>query len=258
MPETITRTLTATVLVVLTAGWYGWFPEPAYRMVLFALFVLAGFELIEMSAPPGARMHRALIVLTAVGWYLAPGPAWLVFLGIGAFLIHVGHARRDGRGLERFLAAAWLLSWLGLFVWVLDLGHVRGNGFELLAGLAIAVWISDSAAYGAGRVWGRHRLCPGISPGKSVEGLVAGVTAGTATGFGLLHFWAELEPLRALLIAAVAVCSGVLGDLSESSVKRLLGVKDSGNWLPGHGGLLDRIDALLMALPAGFLVWRLG
>jgi phosphatidate cytidylyltransferase len=125
----------------------------------------------------------------------------------------------------------------------------------LLLGVMALVWIADTAAYFAGRRFGRRKLAPGISPGKSWEG-VAG--AGIALVLYASAISAAIVGLRipgALILAAALLYFSILGDLFESWMKRLAGVKDSGTILPGHGGILDRIDALTAALPiaAGIL-----
>ena len=122
----------------------------------------------------------------------------------------------------------------------------------MLLACLLGTWASDIFAYFGGRLLGRRRLAPAISPNKTVEGFVIGLVFGTATA------WFTLYPARALARrgardrVAVAL-AGPIGDLFESFVKRDLGVKDSGTLLAGHGGVLDRIDALLLAIPASFV-----
>jgi phosphatidate cytidylyltransferase len=118
----------------------------------------------------------------------------------------------------------------------------------------VVVWVADIAAYFVGRTIGRHKLAPGISPGKSWEGAVGGVAAVFAYGFAAVHFAgyelsAAAAVLLSVLLLGLAILS-ILGDLFESLAKRQIGVKDSGALLPGHGGLLDRIDSLTATLPA--------
>ena len=117
-----------------------------------------------------------------------------------------------------------------------------------------AIWISDTAAYFTGRAFGKHKLAPGISPGKTWEGVAGALVA--VFIYALLWNAFAGEKARILLLAplllALAVL-GIVGDLFESLMKRHAGVKDSGNVLPGHGGILDRIDALTSTLPAAAL-----
>lgn len=131
-------------------------------------------------------------------------------------------------------------------------------GSALVAYPLAATWLTDSAAFFAGKQWGRRRLIPSVSPGKTVVGAVAGLFGGMFAGWVVAQFicvaWLEipLSPLRGaiggLLIAAISQ----MGDLAESLWKREAGVKDSGTFFPGHGGILDRMDSLLFTVPAGY------
>jgi phosphatidate cytidylyltransferase len=128
----------------------------------------------------------------------------------------------------------------------------RGLAWVLTA--ILAIWVGDSAAFLIGRVLGKKKLVPIISPNKSREGAIAGLMASMAIGavsflvFGLADWW------MGLIAGAVMGFAGQIGDLAESLLKRQAGVKDSGSIVPGHGGILDRIDALLFAFPVGFLM----
>jgi phosphatidate cytidylyltransferase len=126
---------------------------------------------------------------------------------------------------------------------------VRGQW--LLLFLLVLVWVADSAAFFAGRRWGRTRLSSRVSPGKSWEGLYAALAAGILAGFlySRLTGLQGLEMLKFLFICAVTVLGSVVGDLVESMMKRSIKQKDSGRLLPGHGGVLDRIDSLTAAGP---------
>ena len=120
--------------------------------------------------------------------------------------------------------------------------------------LCAVIFAGDTAALYAGTLWGRHKLCPAISPGKTVEGALAGLAANLAVGMaGKALFLPEVGWAAALAFAAAVGLAGQVGDLFESELKRAANVKDSGGLLPGHGGVLDRIDALLFAAPVAFL-----
>lgn len=147
-----------------------------------------------------------------------------------------------------------LTGWLVLLPTCLALYQLRAIDPLLLLGFMSTIWISDTAAYFSGRAWGKHKLAPSISPGKTWEG-VAGALAAVliyaliwSYGAGDEVYARFLVPLL-LLLAAL----GIIGDLFESLMKRHAGVKDSGNILPGHGGILDRIDALTSTLPTAAL-----
>lgn len=131
------------------------------------------------------------------------------------------------------------------------------NGLLLLA-IFIFIWVNDTGAYLVGSQWGKRRLAPSISPKKSVEGSIGGLLLVLLSAVVLrLLLFPELSWLRILLIATVVAVFGTIGDLFESSLKRQAGVKDSGKLIPGHGGILDRIDSLLLAVPAVYLLLAL-
>ncbi len=150
-----------------------------------------------------------------------------------------------------------MTGWLLIVPTWLALVRLQAMPWVLLAVLGV-VWIADSAAYFAGRTWGRRKLAPLISPGKTWEG-VAGAAVAVAVYhalvwyFGLRSVTLEIGVAAALLVACLLPLS-ILGDLFESWIKRQAGVKDSGTLLPGHGGVLDRIDALTSTLPLAALV----
>ncbi|WP_028920460.1 phosphatidate cytidylyltransferase [Pseudoxanthomonas suwonensis] len=128
-------------------------------------------------------------------------------------------------------------------------GDANGHRW-LLTALAL-VWAADSGAYFAGRQFGRHKLAPVISPNKTVEGALGGVVAGVliALAFGWFAGATTAQLPALALVAAVTVAASIVGDLVESLLKRQAGVKDSGDLIPGHGGVLDRVDSVLAALP---------
>jgi phosphatidate cytidylyltransferase len=128
-------------------------------------------------------------------------------------------------------------------------------GAGWLALVVAACWAADTAAYAVGKTLGRHKLCPSISPGKTVEGAVGGLIGAMLLTF-LLGQWLGLPTGHALALGALLGVAGQLGDLAESKLKRWAGVKDSGSILPGHGGVLDRFDSLLVNAPLAYYYLR--
>lgn len=147
-----------------------------------------------------------------------------------------------------------LTGWLVLLPTCFALYQLRAIDPFLLLGFMAAIWISDTAAYFTGRAWGKHKLAPGISPGKTWEG-VAGALAAVFIYALIWNYSAGDETRVKMLIPLLLLLAamGIIGDLFESLMKRHAGVKDSGNILPGHGGILDRIDALTSTLPIAIL-----
>ena len=121
--------------------------------------------------------------------------------------------------------------------------------------IACVVFAGDTAAYYAGTYFGRHKLCPSVSPGKTIEGALGGIAANLAVGAVFSYYFLPGLALEALLFFCLTIgIAGQVGDLFESVLKRSAGVKDSGALLPGHGGILDRIDAALFALPVAYFM----
>jgi phosphatidate cytidylyltransferase len=217
-----------------------------------------------------------LLVFAGLEWARLcrlPSPsAWVYAATLAIVLLVLDYA-----GLQRRLFAAaalfWIVvapAWLGRGVRPGEITWLGAAGFAVLvpAGLAmlalqplevllvlVLVWIADTAAYFVGRAWGERKLAPAISPGKTWEGAGAGLISAAAyaiiCGFFIQGVaWAALVA-TALLLAMVSI----VGDLFESAAKRQAGVKDSGTLLPGHGGILDRIDSATAALPLAALLW---
>ena len=188
------------------------------------------------------RLHMPLYVLSAVLWLLVP--LWLV----------------RGWQLRNPLAMA-LLGWAVLLPTGFAMIDLRASSPWLLLGVMALVWMADVAAYFSGRRFGKHKLAPSVSPGKTWEG-VAGAVLGVSVYVALAAWGSGLSEKYALplviLLSWLWVALSVIGDLFESAIKRQAGVKDSGTLLPGHGGLLDRIDALTSTLPlAALVLWLL-
>jgi len=146
------------------------------------------------------------------------------------------------------------MGWLVLLPTGLALYQLRAIDPLLLLGFMCTIWISDTAAYFSGRAWGKHKLAPSISPGKTWEG-VAGALAAVLVYALIWSTSSKNDALAVMLVPLLLLLTamGIIGDLFESLMKRQADVKDSGNILPGHGGILDRIDALTSTLPLAIL-----
>jgi phosphatidate cytidylyltransferase len=176
----------------------------------------------------------------------------------GVLLVVVGYAVAGSvllrnEPLERAAATAFGLVYVGVPLGMLVLIH-RLGGREAVLLMLFTIVVSDSAQFYTGRMFGRRPLAPAISPKKTIEGAIGGVVIGTAfvvfAGRYALEF---TRPIQLVLLGIVLVLLGIAGDLFESRLKRTAGVKDSSALIPGHGGILDRIDALLFATPAFYL-----
>jgi phosphatidate cytidylyltransferase len=140
------------------------------------------------------------------------------------------------------------------FLFFVALGFIQGSFNPYIPlGFLIILWSNDTGAYLAGKSFGKHKLFERISPNKTWEGFVGGLILALFVGFNLAQYFGGLERWQWAVMAVIIAVFGTLGDLVESMLKRTLGVKDSGNILPGHGGLMDRFDGLLLAAPLVFL-----
>jgi len=252
--ELAKRVLTAFILAPLAVWWLMFSPSPWFEVLLGALGAAAIFELVIMLSLPKRAAFiisgAAAFALIIITHQVAAAILLLGVLWFGLFMLAV-RATTELPVIEqtfRFGLAYWLAIWLLLFVWVLDMLHQQPSGHVFMLGAFLAVWAADIGAYFAGRTFGKHKLCVPISPGKTIEGALAGSMCGIAIAGWIWVAYAGLTLPAALLIALALVLTAILGDLGESAVKRAVGVKDSGNLLPGHGGLLDRIDALVPAV----------
>lgn len=182
-----------------------------------------------------------LMLLALVAAYLG-GYAFAIFVALAAVLIFY-----EWRRLVRGWGFGWQVAgFVYALVPALALLWIRDRapqGLELLVWVFIVTWATDIGAFFAGRAIGGPKLAPAISPNKTVAGLVGGMISAALAGFA----WTELTSLSATLfwLAPVLALAAQAGDLFESWMKRRAGVKDSGTWLPGHGGLLDRLDGLV-------------
>lgn len=257
MSELSKRIITALVLLVVVWAWY-FKLSPVWFMAVLALIGWgATCELILMVRLRGSALYMVSALGLWAAFFMLPNIAWLLIAVLCWFGLFVAVNRAQQPDFPAFFAFVWLFSWLYLFAMAVALTHPFEEGRALIIGSCLAIWVSDSAAYFVGRAFGRRKLCPAVSPGKSVEGLIGALALAIPLA---VYWWVDAAVLAwpaAIAVAVVVVVVGVLGDLSESAVKRLVGVKDSGSWLPGHGGVLDRIDAIMMGVPAAWVLWGL-
>ena len=227
----------------------------ALAMVVFAWIGLA--ELFRMTSS-----YRPLQVVAFIAAAGMIGAAYfgdqyqMVLAGAAAFPLMFGVAATRGSldGVTRSMAmTAFGVLWIGLpFAHAVLLRELPLHGGALLIDVLVATFVADTSAYAVGRLVGRHKLAPDLSPNKTVEGMIGGFVGGTM-GFwfaGLYQDW--LPGVDALLMGMVIAILAPVGDLFESMIKRDLGVKDSGNVFGPHGGLLDRLDAVFFTIVAGY------
>jgi phosphatidate cytidylyltransferase len=157
--------------------------------------------------------------------------------------------------LRDYAAAAFLVIYLPLTLsFAMMLLRREGDGQAWVLTFVLVVSMIDTFGYLVGRKLGRHKLAPGVSPKKTIEGLVASISAALVTAILSVIFLLQIEWWWGVVIAAMLTLTAVFGDLAESLIKRDLGVKDMSSWLPGHGGIMDRLDSILPSALATFLI----
>ena len=261
-----TRALSALLLVpvLLIALWIGLPAIAAVLVLVAALGALEVFRLLKAAGYPSLHLFgTALAVAFVLEAAIQPvGVMGILLVAVGVVLAGVGaFSRQDPRdGLVAWFATVFGAVYVGLIAFVLQVATTgpaipdgallapigAERGWILL--LVLGVWSYDTGAYLVGRQIGRHKFLVHISPSKSIEGLIGGLVATTVVTMLLLAGLGQ-APLGALVLGPLLGLSAQAGDLAESMLKRAAGAKDSGTLIPGHGGILDRIDSFLFAGP---------
>jgi len=278
--------LTRIVVGLLAAGFYitvNFAPNGLPFALSIALLSLIGTkELYNAVKKQGGQPSEFLGILACVAFQLSAWfqngqkfapylPALLLLLVITTLLTELGKRRPKpivtiGTTLLGAVYVGWLFSYLTL-LHGMQPGMIRFSGANiplllppiahttpgewLVIFVSACTWMCDTGALFFGKAFGRHKLAPNVSPGKTWEGSVGGVFTSLVTGAALGH-WLHLPMVHALGLAALCAVAGQVGDLCESALKRDLGVKDFGTVLPGHGGILDRIDSMLFSAPLAY------
>lgn len=272
----ITRTLTAIVFAVVMLGGILW--SPISFCLLFLIIAKIGlqefFRLIKKIYPgyAGTPAYQPMLaaLLIPVGFLIATGNH-LQFMGQSAlffglqsglflFMLLVllaGMSKNAATGLKNLKYSLFGLLYVGLPFSLLV--HLMWNypvdGIPVLPlAIIFSLWINDSLAYIVGSLIGKTPFYPSISPKKTWEGTLGGILLTIAAGAIYGYTSSYFTPVFWILVTGVTAITGTAGDLLESKIKRLAGVKDSGNLMPGHGGILDRFDSLILAVP---FVWLL-
>ncbi|CAD5108285.1 phosphatidate cytidylyltransferase [Zestomonas carbonaria] len=267
------RVITALILLPIALGGFFLLDGAAFATFIALVVTLAAWEwarLAGIEAQAGRVAYATLVAGLILLLYLARGGApWLAgavlllavlwwLLAIALVIGYPATSRYWAGTPARLLIGLLILlpAWQGL---VLFKEWPLANW--LIVSVMVLVWAADIGAYFSGKAFGRRKLAPRVSPGKSWEGLFGGLLLSLliVAGVGLYRDWTTGDLLWGLIGAAAVVLISVVGDLTESMFKRQSGVKDSSNLLPGHGGVLDRIDSLTAAIPVfAVLLWGAG
>jgi phosphatidate cytidylyltransferase len=239
----------------------------AFILVFTVIMVLAMAEFYRLITTDDIKPQVIMgigtgIVMLASTFFIASGilplqilsvPVLLIFL---LFFFELFH--RNGKLSNNLAYTCFGLIYVSLPLSLLPfLGYPRGllEGYtpDIILGYLILLWIYDTGAYIVGSFTGRHKIMENISPAKSWEGFFSGLIISIGVAFAVAELFPVLNRTDWIIIAALTVVTGTLGDFFESGLKRNAGVKDSGNLLPGHGGMLDRIDSVLLSVPFVFI-----
>jgi phosphatidate cytidylyltransferase len=259
------RVLTAVVLVPLVVALVLWAPPWLFFLGVLLVGWLCLWEYLELMGRIGSGAQRwPLYVVTIATWLVAafsPGHLLAAVVAGGLLLFTAAVARRGAMEEIPWASAAGVfgLVYVGLpFALVLELRQ-GPQGALLLLYLLLLVWVGDTAAYFVGRGLGRHKLAPRLSPGKTIEGTVGSLVFSVGVGHWLFQLWFSglgVNPIHSWVLPVAVNVAMQVGDLAESGLKRGAGAKDSSTLLPGHGGVLDRVDGLLFAAPVLWYYWN--
>lgn len=262
------RIITALLLLPVALGGFFLLEGAAFALFIGAVITLGAWEWAQLAGFAGQRqrcLYAALVALLCGLLYGLPGLAWAALLlavawwGVATLLV-MSYPQSSGYWASprvRLLIGLLVLlpAWQGLVV-IKQMPQANA----LILAVMVLVWGADIGAYFAGRAFGKRKLAPRVSPGKSWEGVFGGLLLCLvlALALGLYQGWAAGQLLALLAGTLVVVLVSVVGDLNESMFKRQAGLKDSSNLLPGHGGVLDRIDSLTAAIPLFAVLLRLS
>jgi phosphatidate cytidylyltransferase len=261
------RVLTAAVLAPLALALVLFGPKWLITIVVTAVAILAGWEFLGLAERCGAKPPRLAVMAALIALFAGnsqwPDQTLVILSGLCLSLFACCTFRKP---VERVLidscSSIFAVIYVGVTLLALSTLREQSNGPTLVIFLLFVVWAGDITALYVGRLWGKKKMAPTISPNKTWAGAVGSVLGSVLVTVGL--YWLSLQLVQWnftrlsfadevwwwwLVMAVLVNIAAQVGDLAESALKRSAGVKDSGSLLPGHGGVLDRIDALLLAAP---------
>ena len=266
MNNLATRSLTAVFFVIAMVG-STLLGQTAFSGLLLVITVYSLNEFISLVSNENNQPAQwptliaggiTYLTLSAHAMSMIPSAGLLVIIPL-VFVLFISELWRNKANPFTNIALSltaiiYIALPLGLLIYFFDPVILSGPyHYGIVLGFLVILWLNDTGAYFVGSLIGKHKLFERISPGKTWEGSAGGAIFAILTAWGLSFIFKQLDGLQWMILAILIVISGTLGDLVESMLKRSLGIKDSGNILPGHGGLLDRFDAVLLSVPFVFV-----
>ncbi len=259
------REITALVAAPAAIWITGWGPAWLFNATIALIAVLAMWEFLALGKAKGYDVPTPLciaIMLIIISAFILDDLS--VELGMfAALLIIPASYVVTNKSLENSLPSSAIAVLATTYVGMLGGSLIRlhndfAEGYKLVFFLLLVVWLGDSGAYYVGKQFGKHKLSPRISPKKTIEGLIGGISTSVITAVVIHYtFFPEFPLLHAIIAGVILSFAGVIGDLAESMWKRSAAVKDSSNLIPGHGGFLDRFDSILFTAPILYCYWTL-
>ena len=259
------REITALVAAPAAIWITGWGPAWLFNAIVALIAVLAMYEFLALGKAKGYDVPTVLciaIMLIIIAAFIIDDLS--VELGMfAALLIIPASYVVTKKSLENSLPSSAIAVLATTYVGMLSGSLIRlhndfPEGNKLVFFLLLVVWLGDTGAYYVGKQFGKHKLSPRISPKKTIEGMIGGISASIITAAVIHYTFFPMFPLMHAVIAGVLLSiAGVIGDLAESIWKRSAAVKDSGTLIPGHGGFLDRFDSILFTAPILYCYWTL-
>jgi phosphatidate cytidylyltransferase len=250
------RLITAIALIAAAAYLIGWAPGPVFVGAAVLMGLLCYREYSGLVAAHGIPRSGLLGLVAGVSIVFWPHEALIIGSVLFVCAFPVALRLNNPRDVLPAVACEFLGAFYTFAPWRFSI-DLRNESRHLLFFALALNWIGDSAAYYAGRAFGKHRMAPVVSPKKSWEGAFASILASVTFGIVYLRYAGQGIWWQAAILAIAGNIAGQLGDLAESAIKRGAGVKDSGTFLPGHGGMLDRVDSSLFALPVVYVLHKI-
>ncbi len=264
MKEILIRSITGAGLVIAIVGsiLLGKFYFASLFLLITVLGTIEFYKMFSASKNNPQKIFGTIIsgilyILLALVAYKILSPLYIALIVVLLFVIPIRELYRKSESpIQNISITIFGILYIGLTLGLLNFlfygEAIEGDNFHFVLAFFVILWTSDSMAYLTGMSIGKHRLFERISPKKSWEGFFGGIISAMIVGYIFSLYFTDFNTLKWVVYSMVVAISGVYGDLVQSLFKRSLGLKDSGKIFPGHGGILDRFDAVLLAIPIAF------